>query len=217
MNNFAKYIIILSHLPIFITSGYALITFRKQASILRVFSWFLFLSYLIQFASLLFWFNHKNNMPLLHIYVGAGFLMLAIFYKKVLEEFISGILIYSVAGLFLILTALNSIYLQPVNTFNSYALTLESVLLIIFSLTTYFLLLNEVVKEKRKAIISSINWINSGIFIYYVSNLLIFYFSDYFYKYFSAEINRYTWVLHSFFSVVMYTFFFIGLWKQPKN
>ena len=156
-------------------------------------------------------------MPLLHIYVGAGFLMLAIFYKKVLEEFISGILIYSVAGLFLILTALNSIYLQPVNTFNSYALTLESVLLIIFSLTTYFLLLNEVVKEKRKAIISSINWINSGIFIYYVSNLLIFYFSDYFYKYFSAEINRYTWVLHSFFSVVMYTFFFIGLWKQPKN
>lgn len=156
-------------------------------------------------------------MPLLHVYVGAGFVMLSVFYYKVLEGFINKTLIYSIAAVFLILTILNSIYLQPVRTFNSYALTLESVLLIIFSLTTYFLLLDDVVKEKRKHIVSSINWINSGIFIYYVSNLLIFYFSGYFYKYFPPEFNRYTWVFHSFFSVVMYTFFFIGIWKRPKN
>jgi hypothetical protein len=156
-------------------------------------------------------------MPLLHVYVGAGFAMLAVFYKKVLEEFISGILIYSVAAVFLILTVLNSLFVQPVLTFNSYALSLESVLLIIFSLTTYILLLDDTVKEKRRPMLSSINWINSGIFIYYVSNLLIFYFSGYFSKYFSAEFNRYTWVLHSFFSVVMYTFFFIAIWKRPKN
>ncbi len=217
MNNFSKYIIILSHLPIFITSCYALITFHKQTSILKVFSCFLFLSYLIQFASLMFWFNSKNNMPLLHLYVGIGFLMLAVFYKKVLEGFISGTLIYSLAILFLILTIINSLFIQSVYTFNSYALTLESVLLIIFSLTTYILLLNEAVKVERKAVIASVNWINSGIFIYYSSNLLIFYFSGYFNKFFSAEFNRYTWVLHSFFSVVMYTFFFIGLWKRPKN
>jgi hypothetical protein len=217
MSNFSKYVIILSHLPILITSCYALITFKKQTAILRIFSWFLFLSYLIQFASLLFWLNRKNNMPLLHFYVGAGFVMLAVFYKKVLEDFISGILIYTIAAVFLLLTILNSLFVQPVLTFNSYALSLESVLLIIFSLSTYILLLDETVKEKRKSMLSSINWINSGIFIYYVSNLLIFYFSGYFSKYFSAEFNRYTWVLHSFFSVVMYTFFFIGIWKRPKN
>jgi hypothetical protein len=217
MGDFSKYIIIISHVPILITCGYALITFGKQQTILKVFSCFLFLSYLIQFASLLFWFNRMNNMPLLHAYVGIGFLLLALFYKKVLEGFISAVLIYSVAAVFLILTFLNSLFLQSVHTFNSYALTLESVLLIIFSLTTYILLLDETVKEKRRSMVSSINWINSGIFIYYVSNLLIFYFSGYISRYFSREFNRYTWVLHSFFSVVMYTFFFIGLWKRPKD
>ena len=156
-------------------------------------------------------------MPLLHLYVGTSFLMLCLFYKKVLEGFISGALIYAVAIVFLILTVLNSLFLQSIDTFNSYALILESVLLIIFSLTTYILLLDKTVKEKRRSLISSINWINSGIFMYYVSNLLIFYFSGYFIKYFSTEFNRYTWVLHSFFSVVMYTFFFIGIWKRPKN
>lgn len=217
MSDLSKYIIIISHLPILITSCYALITFRKQEAILKVFSCFIFLSYLIQFASLLFWFNRMNNMPLLHLYVGIGFLMLAVFYKNVLEGFISGSVIYTVAAVFFILTALNSLFLQSVYTFNSYALTLESVLLIIFSLTTYILLLDKTVKEKRKSMVSSLNWINSGIFIYYVSNLLIFYFSGYFSRYFSREFNRYTWVVHSFFSVVMYTFFFIGLWKRPKS
>jgi hypothetical protein len=217
MVNFSKYIIIISHLPLLITFGYALITFGKQQKILKVFSCFLFLSYVIQFASLLFWFNGMNNMPLLHAYVGTGFLLLSLFYKKVLEGFISAVLIYSIAGVFFILTLLNSLFVQSVYTFNSYALTLESVLLIIFSLTTYILLLDKTVKEKRKSMVSSINWINSGIFMYYVSNLLIFYFSGYFKKYFSREFNHYTWVLHAFFSVVMYTFFFIGLWKRPRD
>lgn len=217
MRDFSKYIIIISHVPILITSCYALITFRKQQTILKVFSCFLFLSYLVQFASLLFWFNRMNNMPLLHAYVGIGFLMLAVFYKKVLEGFINGAVIYSVAIAFFILSLLNTLFLQSVFAFNSYALTLESVLLIIFSLTTYILLLDKTVKEKRKSLVSSINWINSGIFIYYVSNLLIFYFSGYFSRYFSLEFNRYTWVVHSFFSVVMYTFFFIGLWRRAKN
>jgi len=156
-------------------------------------------------------------MPLLHVYVGFGFPMLAVFYKKVLEGFISGAVIYSIAIVFFLLSVLNSVFLQSVLTFNSYALTLKSVLLIIFSLTTYILLLNETVKEQRKSLVSTINWINSGIFIYYVSNLLIFYFSGYFSRYFSLKFNLYTWVVHSFFSMVMYTFFFIGLWKRPKN
>ncbi|MCZ8284241.1 MAG: hypothetical protein O9353_02195, partial [Bacteroidia bacterium] len=164
-----------------------------------------------------FWFNRMNNMPLLHAYVGFGFPMLAVFYKKVLEGFISGAVIYSVAIVFFLLSVLNSLFLQSVFTFNSYALTLKSVLLIIFSLTTYILLLNETVKEQRKSLVSTINWINSGIFMYYVSNLLIFYFSGYFSRYFSLKFNLYTWVVHSFFSMVMYTFFFIGLWKRPKN
>lgn len=217
MGELSKYIIIISHVPILITSGYAAVTFRKQEKTIRIFSCFLFLSYVIQFASLLFWFNRMNNMPLLHAYVGFGFLLLTAFYKHVLDGFISGKLIYALGIAFFILTLLNTLFLQSVFTFNSYALTLESVLLITFSLTTYIVLLDKTVKEQRKSLVSSLNWINSGIFTYYVSNLLIFYFSEYFSKYFSLEFNRYTWVLHSFFSVVMYAFFFIGLCKQPRN
>jgi hypothetical protein len=79
------------------------------------------------------------------------------------------------------------------------------------------LLLNDTVKERRKQDIPSLHWINSGLFIYYSSNLLIFYFGALITHALSKQLNRYTWMLHSFFSIVMYTCFFIGLWKRPKT
>jgi hypothetical protein len=62
-----------------------------------------------------------------------------------------------------------------------------------------------------------LTWINSGLFIYYVSSLLIFYFGQVITDTFSKELNRYMWIFHAFFSLVMYSCFFVGLWKRPKS
>jgi hypothetical protein len=203
--------------PVFVVAIYALVIYGKMTKELKAFSWFLFFSGFIQLISTILWFQRINNLPLLHLYVAGGFVCLAWFYSAVLRDFINHKIIWGIALLFSIFTIANSLFIQNIFTFNSNALTVESVLVITLSLFTYIVLLNDIVKEKRKELINSLNWINSGLFIYYTSSLLIFYFGDFFTKQFSVYYNQYTWMFHTFFSVVMYSCFFVGLWKRPKN
>jgi hypothetical protein len=217
MMNFSETIIVLSHVPILLTVVYAVIYYKQLGPALKVFSWFVFLSGIIQFTSLAFWYAGKNNMPLLHIYVAAGFICLAWFYRTLLNGFIKAKIIWLIAILFLLFTIINSLFIQPVFTFNSYALTVESILIIILTLFTFRFFLNDIVKETSGRDIKSLNWINSGLFIYYASSMLIFYFGAIITRTFSRDLNLYTWIFHSFFSIVMYTCFLIGLWKRSKT
>ncbi|MBI1767238.1 MAG: hypothetical protein HYR67_02555 [Bacteroidetes bacterium] len=204
-------------MPVLVTTAYGLFIYKRLIEELKIFSWFLFLSGFIQLVSSLLWFNRQNNLPLLHLYVAAGFVCLAWFYASVLKDFVNQKIIWGAAILFTLFTVINSLFVQNILTFNSYALTTESVLIIILSLFTFIVLLNDIVKEKRMPLIKSLNWINSGLFIYYTSSLLIFYFGDLFTRKFPVYLNQYTWVLHAFFSLVMYSCFFVGLWKRPRN
>lgn len=206
-------IIILSHLPIVISAVYALVLFKKLDAVLRLFSIFLFLSVVVQITALILALNRINNLPLLHFYVAGGFLLLALFYQKVLASFIHQGIIWTITIAFLVYTIFNSIFIEPLFTFNSIALAVESVLIIILSLSTYMVLMNEIVREQRLSIIRSLNWINSGLFVYYTSSLVIFYLT----RSFPRSINNYTWILHSFFSIIMYICFIVGLYKRTRN
>jgi hypothetical protein len=214
--NFSQIVIIISHIPVLLTVLYAAFCYKKMGIELKVFSWFVFLSGLIQFVSLAFWYAGKNNMPLLHFYVAAGFTSLAMFYKTILKGFINAKIIWCITILFLLFTSINTIFIQSIYAFNSYALTVESVLVIILALFTFIFFLNDIVKETGIRDIKSLNWINYGLFIYYSSCLLIFY-SGAIISQFSTNLNQYTWIYHSFFSIVMYTCFLVGLWKRVKT
>jgi hypothetical protein len=210
-------IIKFSFIPTLLVAAYTGYVFKKLPYELKVFARFIFLSGLIELISRIYWFNSKNNMPLLHIYVAAGFLFLTQFYQEVLKGFINKNIIRATLIAFLVFTTVNSLFVQSIFTFNSYALTVESVLIIIFSLSTYMLMLNDIVRENRLHLVKSLNWINSGLFIYYSSSLLIFHFGNLITLFAPSSLVKYTWMLHSFFSIVMYCCFFVGLWNRPRN
>ncbi|MFN7494134.1 MAG: hypothetical protein ACK5RG_14545 [Cyclobacteriaceae bacterium] len=204
-------------IPLLILTIYTLFIYRQLSHELRIFSWFVFFSAAIEMCSRIFWFQSINNMPFLHVYVAGGFCFISIFYQQILKGFINPTIIWMILAIFLIFTTINSLFIQPIDTFNSYALTVESVLIIIFSLSTYTIMLNDMVKEKRVHLAKSLNWINSGLFIYYSTNLLIFYFGDIITQFLSKEVSLYTWAIHSFFLILMYCCFFVGLWHRPTN
>ncbi len=210
-------IIKFAFIPLLIVTIYSLYVYRKLPTTLRIFTWFIFFSAGIELGSRLFWLQSMNNMPFLHLYVAGGFCFLAFFYQDLLRGFINPKIIWTVVIVFLILTITNSLFFQDIYTFNSYGLTLESILIIIFSLSSYIIMLNDIVKKNRVNLTKSLNWINSGLFIYYSSSLLIFYFGGIIIDLFSKESNLYSWVLHSFFSMIMYCCFFVGLWHRPTN
>lgn len=213
----AQYIILLAHLPVFITAGFAAYVYKRLGKELRTFAWFLFLSGVIQAVSLVCWFGNINNLPWVHLYTLLGFICLAAFYVQVLQGFIKPRVIWGTAIAFTLFTLCNSLFIQPIFTFNSYALTVQAVLVVIVTLSAYMLFLQKATKANRVGWMKSFHWINSGLFIYYSSSLLIFNLSSLFARYFSPETTRYIWVVHDFFSVIMYTCIFIGLCKQTRN
>ncbi|MEO5643392.1 MAG: hypothetical protein ABIQ40_14680 [Bacteroidia bacterium] len=156
-------------------------------------------------------------MPLLHLYVAGGFICILLFYREIFRDVLHHNVLLVIGAIFLLFTLYNAFPLELLFRFNSKVLTAESVLIIIFSLSTFMLLLNaesnEVLITERK----TLNWINSGFFIYYSSSLLIFYFSDVMARVFPVYLNQNTWILHSFFSIIMYSCFIIALWKRPKS
>ncbi|MDR3679370.1 MAG: hypothetical protein P4L41_05340 [Flavipsychrobacter sp.] len=212
-----KTIVILSHLPILATVVLAALRYGQLSKPLQVFSWFIFLSGAIQFTSLWLCLVSINNMPLLHIYVATGFPCLVWFYKTVLGNFISNRIVWGIAILFLLFSVINSLFVQNIFRFNSNALAVESILIIILALFTFIFFLNDTMMEQGIPNIKSLTWINSGLFIYYLSCLMIFYFGDTILFRLSKDLSRHTWVYHSFFSTVMYICFFAGLWKRSKT
>jgi hypothetical protein len=206
----------LAPIPVYIVIGYAFFVFKNLKGELRIFAWFLFLSGIIQAISHVLWFNSKNNLPLLAIYIVAGYGCLAWFYVNVMKGFINPKIIWGSAIGLAIFTIANSVFFQGIFIFPSNSLSVECVLVIILSLSTYIFLLDDMVKKKKAHLVASLNWINAGLFIYYTSNLLLFYFGEFFMKFY-VELNRYTWTLHTFFLIVMYSCFFVGLWKRPSS
>lgn len=217
MDAVAKWIIVLSCLPIFGAAGYALYSYKRLNERLKVFTWFLALSGIIQLVSVILWFCSINNMPLLHFYVAAGFTCLIWFYKTVLKDLINVTILYVILGIFLAFCIYNILFLQHVKSYDSYGLTLEAVLIIIFSLSTMILSKNEILENTDPAAFRSINWINAGLLIFYASDMLLFYFGDVIMKAFPVYMSRSTYMLHSFFSVIMYLCFFTALWKSRKS
>ena len=210
-------IIYASYFPILATVILAAANYRKSGKSVRVFSWFIFLSGFVQFTSLAVGFRQINNMPLLHLYVLLGLPCLVWFYKTVLDGFISSKILWGIAITFLLFTIINSLFFQNIFHFNSYALVLESLIVVILALFTFMFLLNNTMRETGISDIKSIIWINAGLFVYYLACMMLYYFGETLFTRYSVELLRYTWVFHDIFSMVMYTCFFIGLWKRSKT
>lgn len=217
MEQIAAFINTYSFIPTLLLALYTLVIYKELPAQLKTFSRFVFLSGIIELLSRICWFYQKNNMPLLHIYVAGGFVLVALFYQHVLKDVIHKNIIPAILVAFLLFTGINSLFIQPIYTFNSNALTVEAILIIVLSLSTFIFLMNDIVKKKFVHLVKSINWINSGLFIYYSSSLLIFHYGNLITLFAPSHLVKYTWVLHSFFSAIMYCCFFAGLWNRPRN
>lgn len=220
MRETAFIFILTSSIPVLITAAFASIVYNQLVKELRIFAWFVIFSGIIELLSKILWITKTNNMPLLHIYVAGGFYFLLLFYREVLKGFIEKRIMNGILILFMTFTIMNSLFIQDIYSFNSYALTVESLLLIILSILTFMVMMNDIVKRRRESLAKSLSWINSGILIYYSSSLIIFIFAKFFFldlsfKIFSQDFNLQTWMLHAFFADVMYVCFFIAIWNRP--
>ncbi len=209
-----KLILVFSHVPVLAVMVYSMTIYKRLAKEIKPLAWYLAATGILYAVSLLLWFLNLNNLPLLHVLVPLRFMLLVLLYKEVMSNYIPSWVLYLLAGGFSIYSLVNTLFVESWDTFNARAMTVENTLLIILSLSTYIFLMDKRMTKHLDHCIKSVEWINSGVFLYYSSSLILMYSGKYIIQLLPSELSRYTWVLHSFFLVIMYYCFWRALWKQ---
>lgn len=212
-----KLVIAATHISLFLTCGIAAYRFREFPKLLKVLSVYIFLTTANQIISTVLWWNSMNNMPQQHIYTAVGFVLIAWFYLEAFRGFMDKRIFIWMAGLFFCFSIFNTLFIQGILTFNSYSLTVQGVLVTILSLTFYIMFLNETDKNQKGLDVKSLNWINTGLFIYFSATVLLFWNAKPILEVFSYQTSLPTWMLHNFFATILYICLFLGLWKHKRN
>lgn len=152
----------------------------------------------------------NNNLWLLHLYTPLEFFCIVWFYNIILKGSVKESSMMGLGLGFAILSALNSAFLQPTDTFNTYARSLEGILVIVFCLAWCYKTLSEM--QIRHLEQDPVFWINTGFLIYFSGNVLLFAFSNYILN-INRSLNLYIWAFHALFSILEYCFISVGLWK----
>lgn len=178
-----------------------------------------FLAYLIYFMAIteviaeILWWSSTNNLPLLHLYIIVEFALLGWMYHLYLYKLLGRYLIPLIIVAFCTFSIINSLFIQSIFTFNTYARAIENLLLILLSLAYFYKMLKELkVKYLEK---DPMFWINSGILVYFSGNLFIFIFSNYILPH--KSLNMLFWSIHATLNLFIYTFYAIGLWLSRQN
>lgn len=206
-----------AYLPIGIAAIFSVRNFKRLEMEFRALSIFIFISALAQGTSEVLAYHEMNNLPISHAYALLGFWPLMLFYRGILRPFIPNWWFAAMGYGFTLFAILNSIFWQPLNTFNSIALAAEALLLIIMSLSAFILSLNEEMNAHVLPKLKSLNLVNSGIFIYFSGNLILFYNGDVIMHAISTYWSKHTWLAPAVLTGILHTCLAIGLWKSPKK
>lgn len=195
----------LAVLPPLIAAG---IGYKKFTRAYQVLSLHLLVVSVLGAIAVLMWYLKQNNLPLLHIYTAAEFVMVTWFYSYILQELVPRKVLLTGCIAFVLFSLINAIWIQSWFTFNTLPRSIESLWVICLTLTCYYQMLSEL--KIRKMERSPIFWINTGFFFYFSGALFLFALSNYILS-LNHQLNIYIWTLHACFSILLYLFIFLGL------
>jgi hypothetical protein len=190
--------------------------FRRLLPEFRVLAVFVLISAGVQAGAGILAHMGINNLALSHVYAVLSFVALAEFYRLLLRPFVPHKLFVVLVVGFVLLAGVTVMLWESLHTFNSIPLTAEAVVIIIFALSTFALTLNEDMNLHLRPMLRSLNWINSGILLYFAGSLLLFYHGETIIHIFIGRWSFYTIVVHAVLSLILHTCLLIGLWLSPK-
>lgn len=187
-----------------------LLFWRRQLPPMKIIIVFLLFNLTIEIGARIVGILYRNNLPLLHLYTFGECLLFSLFYRQVLDEkSVFKRYFYQVLGVTLILVVLNTIFLQGIFQFNSYAKTLVQVLIILYALDYAFRFSEE--EEQHTIVNRSLRLINAAVLIYYCGSLFIFMSST-----FEIETGgalQILWDINTVLNLIFQIVVLIALWK----
>ena len=214
MEAFSLWIFEYAPLAIFLPAVVALIRIRYLNNSLLFVALFVVLAGLGEIVAEYTTSRHIPNLYILHGYTILEFNVIALFYARFFRGFYPRWLVPGLMVAFTVLALLNSAFLQPITSYNTYARSLEGILIIALALLCYYKILTELPTKRLEK--SPIFWVNTGFILYFVGSLFLFVLSNALLKEPNKSMWFMSWGLHSLLMVLMHIFISIGLWFSPQ-
>jgi len=156
-----------------------------------------------------------NNLPLLHLYTLFEFVFLSLFYWTILlgkQRY--GKYFSSFVVLIVCLIVGNSIFLEPLTSFNTNAKGLSQVIIMAYTIIYFFNRMSIEVQTKNLIL----NRINAAILLYYAGSLFVFTFAQ-FIEERSDKVLTLLWMFNSILYLVFQLLILIATWRLvfPKK
>ena len=114
----------------------------------------------------------KITTPIGHFYFPIAFLILAIFYMQVLENFIKPVYFIIIISVFELYCILNPIFIQSLYEYSSLVGAVGALFVFLFSVAFFIKVVTEAKIEKLSH--EPLIWINTALLVYYSFNFLFF-------------------------------------------
>lgn len=176
---------------------------------LRIFIIYLFITLIIQITARVLLNNKIPNIYLSHFYFISQFLLLSLFYKKIIKSKTKTKMI--TITLFVVLASITYLFISNPSIFYKFSLfevVICSIPLVIYSI---FYFMESFGFENKKYL-----FFNSGLFIYLLSSTLIFS-SGNLMENLPKDINRIVWVLNASLYLVYQILIFIEWYKNFRK
>jgi hypothetical protein len=196
--------------PLFI----AIIQRKYLINELRIIFIFICNSVVFEFISRLMSHYKIPNLYLFHIYVLLEFLFISWFYYELFKKYISSKTIPAVYIFFVVFSLIDTFVWHNPFTFNSYAKTLECVIIVIYTVFYLYKTFDEFQDEDPSD--TPVFWINAGFLFYFSGCLFLFTFSNFILTQ-GKPMGMVVWAIHAFFIIIMYSLISIGLWKSKRQ
>lgn len=181
---------------------------------LRYITYFVGLSVLAQIVTYVLAELTGNNLPILHLYTILEFNIIALFYFSFFGYFYNRKLVPSLMIFFTGFAIINSLFIQKLTEFNTYARSLESIILVVLSILCFYKILVELNTKNLTKL--PIFWINTGFLLYFAGNFVLFILSNVILKE-NKAFNYMSWGLHSCLLTLLYILIGVGLWNSPHQ
>lgn len=189
------------------------LAWRENAHELKPLLGYLLLSLITQVVSFLLWRNSMNNLPLLHIYTLAEFILLFWFYMIIFGKGISAALPVITACAVSVFLVIDSLALESIWGFNTLGRSIEAFIFILLALAWF---LKMIKNEFSSANVNSLKYMNAGLLIYFSGSIVLFSFSG-----LTARLTKAlalnVWSIHTLLLVLLYVLLTMGLLKWKTN
>lgn len=182
-----------------------LILYKHLPAYGRVLLSYLFLSILAELLSSYLGSAKINNMPVLHIYTVAQFLLIIWFFKEVFSSALISRYLYIIAVAFVLFAICNTLFIQSIYEFNSYSRSTEAIIIILICLYFFKQQLSKEIAWTKEPM----TWFVLGFFIYFSSSLTIFIVSNVVLS-LSIYFEWIMWNIHATIELIMYLLFTRG-------